>query len=290
MIVHPPVMLREAMGMLEPGPGGIYVDATVGLGGHAEEILKLIGPEGMLIGIDRDDEALKMARERLGNDAVILIRGKFSDLKDLLRGKGIDEVDGVLFDFGVSMMQFKDAGRGFSFSSDEPLDMRMDRSQGLKAGDVVNTYPEKELGKILREYGEERLAPKIARAIKTYRAKKRITTCRELADLVLGVYRGRGKHHPATRTFQALRIEVNDEIGEIRGGLDAAAGLLRKGGRLCAISYHSLEDREVKTFIREADRQGLLRTLTKKPLTPSYDEIRGNRSARSAKLRGAERQ
>ena len=277
------------MGVLEPGPGGIYVDATVGLGGHAGEILKLIGPGGRLIGIDRDDEALKMAKERLGDSGVVLMQGKFSDLKGVLGGKGVHEVDGILFDFGVSMMQFKDPGRGFSFSSDEPLDMRMDRSQGLKAEDVVNTYPEKELGKILREYGEERLAPKIARAIKTYRAKKRITTCRELADLVLAVYRGRGKHHPATRTFQALRIEVNDEIGEIRGGLDAAAGLLRKGGRLCAISYHSLEDREVKNFIRSADRQGLMRTLTKKPLTPSYDEIRGNPSARSAKLRGAER-
>ena len=277
------------MGVLEPGPGGIYVDATVGLGGHAGEILKLIGPGGRLIGIDRDDEALKMAKERLGDSGVVLMQGKFSDLKDVLGGKGVHEVDGILFDFGVSMMQFKDLGRGFSFSSDEPLDMRMDRSQGLKAEDVVNTYPEKELGKILREYGEERLAPKIARAIKTYRAKKKITTCRELADLVLAVYRGRGKHHPATGTFQALRIEVNDEIGEIRGGLDAAAGLLRKGGRLCAISYHSLEDREVKNFIRSADRQGLMRTLTKKPLTPSYDEIRGNPSARSAKLRGAER-
>lgn len=289
MIVHPPVMVREAMEMLEPGPGGIYVDATVGLGGHADEILKLIGTEGRLIGIDRDDEALKMAKKRLGDSRVVLTKGRFSDLKDVLGGLGVHEVDGILFDFGVSMMQFKDPGRGFSFSSDEPLDMRMDRSQGLKAEDVVNTYPEKELGKILREYGEERLAPKIARAIKTYRAKKRITTCRELADLVLAVYRGRGKHHPATRTFQALRIAVNDEIREIHKGLEAAAGLLRKGGRLCAISYHSLEDREVKNFMRNADRAGQMRILTKKPLIPSHDEMRKNPSARSAKLRGAER-
>ncbi len=277
------------MGVLEPEPGGIYVDATVGLGGHAEELLKLIGPGGRLIGIDRDDEALKMAKERLGDSRVVLAQGRFSNLKDVLGGKGVCEVDGILFDFGVSMMQFKDPGRGFSFSSDEALDMRMDRSQGLRAEDVVNTYPEKELGRILREYGEERLAPKIARAIRTYRAKKKIVTCRELAEIVLTVYRGRGRHHPATKTFQALRIEVNNEIGEIRGGLNAAAGLLRKGGRLCAISYHSLEDREVKTFIRDADRQGVMLTLTKKPLTPSYDEIRRNPSARSAKLRGAER-
>lgn len=282
-------MVGEVMGVLEPWPGGIYVDATVGLGGHAEQILKLIGPEGKLIGIDRDDEALKMAKERLGDTRVVLLKGMFSDLHNILGGIGFHKADGILFDFGVSMMQFKDPGRGFSFSSDEPLDMRMDRSQGLKAEDVVNTYPEGELGKILRQYGEERLAPKIARAIKTYRAKKRITTCRELADIVSAVYRGRGRHHPATRTFQALRIEVNDEIREIQKGLDAAAAVLSKGGRLCAISYHSLEDREVKNFIRNADRQGLMRMLTKKPLTPSRDEMRRNPSARSAKLRGAER-
>lgn len=282
-------MVREALATLEPLPGGTYVDATVGLGGHAGEILKVIGPEGTLIGIDRDDEALKAANEKLGDHRVVLMKGRFSDLRDVLGGKGVHEVDGILFDFGVSMMQFKDPGRGFSFDSDEPLDMRMDRSQELKAEDVVNTYPEKALGRILTEYGEERLAPKIARAIKTYRAKKRITTCRELAEIVLAVYRGRGKHHPATRTFQALRIEVNDEMKEIRRGLDAAAGLLRSGGRLCAISYHSLEDREVKNFLRNAERRGLMRTLTKKPLTPSYDEVRRNPSARSAKLRGAER-
>ena len=275
--------------MLDPGPGGTYVDATVGLGGHAEEILKLIGPEGRLIGIDRDDEALKMAKERLGDSSVVLVKGRFSDLHDVLGEKGVHEVDGILFDFGVSMMQFKDPRRGFSFSSDEPLDMRMDRSQELTAEDVVNTYSEKELERILREYGEERLAPKIARAIKRYRTNRKIITCRELAEIVLGVYRGRGRHHPATRTFQALRIAVNDEMQEIHKGLDAAVGLLRKGGRLCALSYHSLEDRQVKNFIRNADRQGVMRALTKKPLTPSRDEIRINPSARSAKLRGAER-
>ena len=277
------------MGVLEPGPGGTYVDATVGLGGHAEEILKSLGPEGRLVGIDRDDEALKMAQARLRDSRVILTKGKFSDLKDVLRGEGIQAVRGILFDFGVSMMQFKEPGRGFSFSSDEPLDMRMDRAQPLKAEDIVSSYPEKELERILREYGEERRAAKIAMAITAHRAKKRITTCRGLAEIVSAVYRGRGRHHPATRTFQALRIAVNDEIGEIRKGLGAATGLLSSGGRLCAISYHSLEDREVKNFIRNADREGLVRTLTKKPLTPSRDEIRKNPSARSAKLRGAEK-
>lgn len=275
--------------MLNPVPGGTYVDATVGLGGHAEEMLKLIGPEGMLIGIDRDEEALKMAGGRMADSRVVLVKGRFSDLRDLLGAKNVSGADGIFFDFGVSMLQFKDPGRGFSFSSEEPLDMRMDRSEGPTAEDVVNTYPEKEIERILREYGEERLAPKIARAIKTYRTSKRISSCRELAAIVLGVYRGRGRHHPATRTFQALRIAVNDEMQEIHAGLDAAAGLLRKGGRLCALSYHSLEDRQVKNFIRNADREGTMRPLTKKPLVPSRDEIRSNPSARSAKLRGAER-
>jgi len=289
MIAHLPVMAREVLEMLNVSPGGTYVDATVGLGGHGEEILGLLSSRGKLIGIDRDEEALKMAAQRLNDSRVVLKKGRFSDLEDMVKETGEKKVDGILFDFGVSMMQFKDLSRGFSFNSDEPLDMRMDRSQRLKAEDVVNTYPERELERILSEYGEERLAQKIARAIKIYRTKKRISTCRELAELVSAVYRGRGKHHPATRTFQALRIEVNDEIKEIHKGLEAAAGLLGQGGRLCAISYHSLEDRVVKNFMRNAHREGQMRMLTRKPLIPSRDEMRKNPSARSAKLRGAER-
>ncbi len=282
-------MVREALEVLDPRQGGIYVDATVGLGGHAAEILKLIGEGGRLIGIDRDDEALKIARERLADERVILMKGRFSMLRDLLIGAGIEGVDGVLFDFGVSMMQFKDMHRGFSFISDEPLDMRMDRSQALKAEDIVNAYPEDELERIFREYGEERLSAKIAKAIVNIRKKKRILTCAEMADIVAGVYRRRGRYHPATRTFQALRIAVNDEINEIHKGLSSSISILRSGGRLCAISYHSLEDRAVKNFLRNAEREGLLRIITRKPLSPCYEEIRSNPSARSAKLRGAER-
>lgn len=282
-------MVREVMGVLEPRPGGIYVDATVGLGGHAEAILSLLGPEGRLVGIDRDDEALRMAKERLGDGRVILRKGNFSGMEEIIKGLGISEVDGVLFDFGVSMMQFKDMGRGFSFSSDEPLDMRMDRSQELTAEHIVNTYPEEEMIRILREYGEERFAKKIARTIVEYRAKKRIVSCNELAGIVKAVSGRRGRVHPATKTFQALRIAVNDEMNEIEKGLKASLSLLRGGGRLCAISYHSLEDRAVKNFIRNSERQGLARAITKKPLTPSAEEIRKNPSARSAKLRGAER-
>lgn len=289
MIVHLPVMVREVLQMLEPGRGGVYVDATVGLGGHAEELLKAMGSRGRIIGIDRDGEALKRAMERLGNDRVVLLKGAFSDLKALVMSAGAHEVDGVLFDFGVSMIHFKEPGRGFSFNSDEPLDMRMDRSQGLTAEEIVNTYPESGLEQILREYGEERLAQKIAKAIRAHRSRKRIASCKELADIVSAVYKGRGRTHPATRTFQALRIAVNDEMNEIRKGLEASLDLLKQGGRLCAISYHSLEDRAVKNFMRDAKREGRVSMITRKPLTASSDEMRMNPSARSAKLRCGER-
>jgi 16S rRNA (cytosine1402-N4)-methyltransferase len=289
MTVHLPVMLREVTEVLRISPGGTYVDATVGLGGHAEKMLALAGAGGMVIGIDRDDEALMRARERLSDTGVVLRKGRFSELAAIVRETGVHEVDGVLFDFGVSMMQFKEPGRGFSFNTEEPLDMRMDRTQELTAEDIVNTYPEKELEKMLREYADEWFSKRIARAITAYRTKKRIATCAELAGIVSAAYGKRGRVHPATKTFQALRISVNDEIAEIGKGLGAALGVLRRGGRLCTIAYHSLEDRTVKNFLRAAEREGTIRIITKKPLSPSYDEVRENASARSAKLRGAER-
>ena len=289
MIVHLPVMVREVVEMLNIRLGGTYVDATVGLGGHAEEILKQMGPEGRFIGMDRDEEALKMARGRLGNHRVVLKKGTFSGLKEVMISLGIYEVDGILFDFGVSMMQFKDPERGFSFSTGEPLDMRMDTSQKMTAEEIVNNYSQSELERILREYGEERNARKIARAIIAARTRTRIRTCSELAEIVRAVSGGRGRHHPATRTFQALRIAVNDEIREIDLGLRSSVGFLRSGGRLCAISYHSLEDRVAKHMIRDSAREGVLRALTKKPLTPSREEVMNNPSARSAKMRCAEK-
>lgn len=289
MFVHLPVMLREVMEILNPKPGGIYVDATFGLGGHSAEILKHLGADGRLIGIDRDEEALRRAGSRFEDKKVILRKGNFSDMKNIVAETGLESVDGVLMDFGVSMMQFKDLSRGFSFNSEEPLDMRMDKAQELKAEDIVNVYPEKKLERILLEYGEEWLSRKIAMAILAYRVKKKITTCKELAEIVLAVYGGRGRQHPATKTFQALRIAVNDEINEIYRGLEAAAGILKGGGRLCVISYHSLEDRAAKNFIRDDGKKGLLKILTKKPLSPAYEETKSNPSSRSAKLRGAER-
>jgi 16S rRNA (cytosine1402-N4)-methyltransferase len=288
-IFHIPVMLSEAMGVLNPRSGGIYVDATVGTGGHSEEILKFISSEGRLIGIDRDIEALKMAQKRLSDKRVILKRGNFSDMKNLLSEHRIFEVDGILFDLGISMLQLKNSERGFSFTSDKRLDMRMDRDQEFSAWDVVNKYPEKELDRIFREFGEEHFAKKISKAIIRWRSKKTIDTCSELSGIVQRVYGRRGRIHPATKTFQALRIEVNRELDELRAGLDSSLRLLKKAGRLCIISYHSLEDRIVKHFIADSSKKGLLKVIIKKPIVPGPEELRSNPSSRSAKLRGAER-
>jgi 16S rRNA (cytosine1402-N4)-methyltransferase len=287
--LHQPVMRKEVIEVFDPGPNGVYVDATIGAGGHSEEILKHIGPRGVLIGIDRDDEALKMAEERLSDRRVVLKRGSFADMENMVHAEGISSVDGVLFDLGMSMLQLKSPYKGFSFASDARLDMRMDRRQKLSAWDVVNRYPGKELEKILREFGEERLSKKIAAAITTRRQKKSIDTCSELSAIVEGVYGGRGRLHPATRTFQALRIEVNRELDQLRSGLEATSRLLKRNGRLCVISYHSLEDRIVKHFLADSSRNGLFRIITKKPLIPSADEMRSNPSSRSAKLRAAEK-
>jgi 16S rRNA (cytosine1402-N4)-methyltransferase len=288
-IAHLPVLIREVAELLSPAEGGTYIDATVGLGGHSEMLLGKIGQNGRVVGIDRDEEALKRTGLRLNDDRLILRQGSFSGIEALLVQEGIREVDGILFDLGVSMMQLKDLARGFSFSSAEPLDMRMDRTQPFSAWDVVNTYPEKELIRILKEYGEEFRAQRIVRAVVFHRQKKTVDTCSELAGIIERSIGRSGRTHPATKTFQALRLEVNREMEELRKGLDASIRILKKGGRLCVISYHSLEDRIVKHFIREHAQQMLIRPLTKKPLVPDYDEIRQNPSSRSAKLRGAEK-
>ncbi|MFZ5996672.1 MAG: 16S rRNA (cytosine(1402)-N(4))-methyltransferase RsmH [Nitrospirota bacterium] len=287
--LHVPVLVRETTEMLMVKEDGIYVDATVGLGGHAAEILSMLGPGGAFIGIDRDPQALDYARERLGNSRVRLVQGSFSRLEEILASQDIEAIDGIVFDLGVSMLQLKQHERGFSFLSEERLDMRMDPSQELSAWEVVNRYSEKELERILKEYGEEPKAKRIARAIVDRRRKAPLTTGAELAALVMSVYGGRGKTHPATRTFQALRIEVNRELDELKSGLLAALGVLKTGGRMCVISYHSLEDRMVKNFIREQAREGKVKMLTKKPVTPGAGEMRSNPSSRSAKLRGAEK-
>jgi 16S rRNA (cytosine1402-N4)-methyltransferase len=286
---HLPVMCGEVIEVLAPVEGGIYVDATVGLGGHSEMILEKIGQSGRVVGIDRDENALARATERLRDSRLMLKKGSFSDMEAILHSEGIDGADGVLLDLGVSMMQLKDPARGFSFLSNERLDMRMDRSQEVSAWDVVNGYPEKELVRILKEYGEEYRAMKIVRSIIQYRNKKRIDTCAELAEIISRAIGRTGKVHPATKTFQALRIEVNRELDELKKGLDASIRILKKGGRLCVISYHSLEDRVVKHFIRDNAKAEIVTPLQKKPLTPGIAEVRANPSSRSAKLRGAEK-
>lgn len=287
--------------MLNVKANGTYVDATVGLGGHAEVVLSMLGFDGRLVGIDRDEDALGYARERLGNSRVYLKNGSFSQIEEILSSMDIKEVDGVLFDLGVSMLQLKELKRGFSFVSEARLDMRMNTAQELTAWDVVNKYPEKNLERILKEYGEEPFARRIAKAIITIRKKSPINTCKELADIVVSIYRQKGvlvrgtksplrvKTHPATRTFQALRIEVNRELDELKKGLASSLNMLKAGGRLCVISYHSLEDRIVKNFMRDNAREGIVKILTKKPVTAGFDEIRINPSSRSAKLRGAEK-
>ncbi len=249
----------------------------------------MIGQDGRLIGIDRDEEALRRTAARLRDDRLILRRGGFSGIEDIVGAVGISGADGILFDLGVSMMQFKDRGRGFSFSSEERLDMRMDISQDLSAWDVVNGYSERDLAKIIREYGEEYKAVRIARTIAEHRIKKSIDTCAELAEIVAGTIGRRGRIHPATKTFQALRIEVNREIDELKEALDASLRILKRGGRLCVISYHSLEDRIVKNFMRDNAKIEKIRLLVKKPVVPDIREMRLNPSSRSAKLRGAER-
>jgi 16S rRNA (cytosine1402-N4)-methyltransferase len=282
-------MREKAVEMLNIRQNGIYVDATTGLGGHAEAVLQEIGSDGRLIGIDKDDEVLQRAKKRLSDSRVMLMQGNFSDMKNLLCVNGITAVDGILFDLGVSSTQLRSPERGFSFTSDALLDMRMDRNQKLSAFDMVNRYPGNELEKILREFGEERLARKIAKAITQWRERKPIETCSELSKIVEKIYGIRGRIHPATRTFQALRIAVNQELAQLKNGLRASLHLLKQSGRLCVISYHSLEDRIVKHFMADNARKGLLRIMTKKPITPAPEEIRVNPSSRSAKLRVAEK-
>lgn len=252
-------------------------------------ILAQVGQNVKVVGLDRDEQALLRAARRLNDSRVLLKKGTFSNMEHVLNTEGIHEVDGILLDLGVSMMQIKDPARGFSFLSNGRLDMRMDSGELLTAWDIVNTYDEQELLRILREYGEEYRAARVVRAILSARAKKSIDTCAELAEVAFRALGRSGRIHPATRTFQALRIALNRELEELRLGLEASLRMLKKGGRLCVISYHSLEDRIVKNFIRDNSKAGMLSQLTKKPIVPSREEMRLNPSSRSAKLRGAEK-
>ncbi|UCB56600.1 MAG: 16S rRNA (cytosine(1402)-N(4))-methyltransferase RsmH [Candidatus Omnitrophota bacterium] len=288
---HAPVMCREVTEHLKLAKGATVLDCTVGTGGHAEALLKEIGSGGRLIGLDQDEEALALARDRLKiYSNCILIQANFRDIDAVLDKLKIKRVDGVVFDLGVSSLQLDSATRGFSIRIDAPLDMRMDKRLKASAFDLVNFFPQEGLSDILRKYGQERWCNRIARGIVRERKKSKIMTTRELAELVRRlVPRRYSRIHPATRTFQALRIAVNDELGALREGLNKCINYLKGGARLCVISFHSLEDGIVKRQFRKFAEEGNFRIITKKPLTPSRREIEVNPRARSAKLRVLEK-
>ena len=307
---HAPVLLREVLELLRPAAGSTVIDATLGPGGHSEAFLERVGPVGRVIALDRDPAALSYARTRLASfgDRFIALQGDHRDLVPQLHAVGVVIADAVLADLGISSYQLDDAARGFAFSSDGPLDMRMDPSSGEPtAADLVATLDEASLRSLIATWGEERLAARIARAIVRERAKGRIATTRELARIVetaAGPAARRFRIHPATRTFQALRIAVNREIEGLPAFVTGAVSLLRRGGRLGVISFHSLEDRAVKRAMRDlADRcvcppglpvcgcgrENIVRIITPRAVVPSPDEIASNPRARSAKLRVVER-
>lgn len=284
---HLPVMPEETLSWLAPAAGETCVDCTLGLGGHSKLIAGKLGPDGHLIGLDRDPAALARARERLADAPckVTLLRTPFSGVRDALATIGVDRVDRVLLDIGVSSMQFDDPGRGFSFRFDSALDMRMDPDAPRTAADIVNTADEAELADIFYRYGEERRSRAVAKHLVEARAKAPIRTTGELAAAVAEVLPRHGKIHPATQVFQALRIAVNDELGELERVLPAAFSLLRPGGRLALITFHSLEDRLAKNWFRGLADSGLAMLPHRKAILPQYAETRENRRARSAKLR-----
>ena len=292
-MLHVPVMTAEALDHLRPEQGGLFVDCTVGLGGHARALLEAGATR--LIGLDRDPDALARARDTLApwSDRVELVHADYRTIADVLDARRIERVDGALADLGVSSMQFDAPGRGFSFQRDEPLDMRMDRTSGETAADLVAQSTERDLADAIFKYGEERFSRRIARAIVDARRDAPIDTTGRLAAIVRRVIprRGHMRIDPATRTFQALRIWVNRELEGLDRFLETAALRLRAGARLVVITFHSIEDRIVKHTFRALEHAvpPRLRVLTKKPVTPGDEEVERNSRARSAKLRAAER-
>ena len=296
---HIPVLLKEVMDALAVRPGGRYVDGTLGRAGHTKEI---IARGGMVLGIDRDEQAIREIGEVAGLTAV---RGRHGDLKEIANEKGWNEVDGILLDLGVSSPQLDEAGRGFSFLREGPLDMRMDRSWALSAADIVNSESAERLEEIFRELGEEPQSRRIARAIVKEREKRKFETTVEFADFIERVVGRRGAHHPATRVFQALRMEVNDEIGELERALEGGLEILKSGGRFAVITFESLTDRIVKRFFtkhvgrmvslqqggeRWEGEEPRMRAVTGKVVVASEEEADLNPRSRSAKLRAAEKE
>ncbi len=288
---HIPVMPDEVLEWLAPESGKIILDGTLGLGGHSSLIAQKLGTAGRLIGLDRDIGAIAIARARLASAPcrVDTVHTRYSQMEQALQELGVAGVDGILLDIGVSSMQLDRAERGFSFMRAGPLDMRMDKSQGITASDVVMTYSEEDLARVIYEYGEERFSRRIAREIVEARKSKAITTTLELAEIIEHAVGRRGRIHPATRSFQGLRIEVNQELRELEDGISAAATVLNPGGRFVLITFHSLEDRIAKYRLRELAESGIFKLTRRKVVKPLYQECQQNRRAQSAKLRVVEK-
>lgn len=306
---HIPIMLEDVLRLLAPQRGGTYADCTLGGGGHSEAILKALPKGGKLYGIDRDGDAIAAATKRLApfGESFTAVRGNFFDIKQLLTSHGVTGLDGILMDLGVSSYQLDEAERGFSYKNDAPLDMRMDKSAPLSAHDVVNGYTSLRLFEIIRDYGEERYASRIANAIVKKRAEKPIESTLELAQIIAGAMPAaarREAQHPAKRTFQAIRIEVNGELAGLEAAIESAQDMLNPGGVLAIITFHSLEDRIVKQTFRRFERPctcdprapictcgkvPTAKVLTKKPIGANGEELEFNPRARSAKLRAIEK-
>lgn len=291
---HIPVMLNDVIEYLRPKLGGIFVDGTIGLGGHAEVLLSFLGPKGRLIGIDRDGQALEVAEKNLSNyrEQCDLIHGDYRNIDTILEGLNIREVDGILLDLGLSSFQLNNPERGFGFRVEGPLDMRMDQDSYISAFDLVNALSEKEISSILKDFGEERWHHRIARYVVEQRSKKPIETTKELSNVVLRAMPRRAKReriHPATRTFQAFRIAVNRELEGLEEALDKCVHCLKGKGRMGVLAFHSLEDRIVKHKFRSLAKTGEYHLVVKKPLRTSEGEINLNPRARSARLRIIER-
>ena len=306
---HKPVLLNEVIEGLDIKSSGIYADGTLGGAGHSFEIVRRLADDGRLVGIDRDENAVRAAAERLKDyaDRVTIVRGNYLDTVQILHDLGIDSIDGMLLDLGVSSHQFDDASRGFSYRNDAPLDMRMDQRDPLSAYEVVNEYSESELYRVIRDYGEDRFAKNIARHIAAKRAEKPVRTTLELAEIVKGAIPARmreGGGHPAKKTFQAIRIEVNRELDILKNSIDGLIDILKPGGRLCIITFQSLEDRIVKNAFRTAEdpcicpkdfpvcvcgRKSKGRVITRKAITAGEEELKENNRAHSARLRIFER-
>ncbi|MDP3710625.1 MAG: 16S rRNA (cytosine(1402)-N(4))-methyltransferase RsmH [bacterium] len=290
---HVPVLLKEVIEIFNPQPGQIYIDATVGEGGHAKEILKRISPGGVLVGLDWDPNVLeKLKSELLSPEGkVILLNTNYTAMEEMVEKQKLDNVDGILFDLGFGTHTLQDSGRGFSFQREEPLDMRYNPSAtSITASDVLNRYSEKDLEKIFKEYGEERFSWRIARGVVTARGNRKIETTGQFVQIIKENVPARflrQKLHPATRVFQALRIFVNQELSNLRITLPQALNILKPGGKIIVISFHSLEDRLVKIFFKEEKIKKELNIITPKPVTTSIEEIRGNPASSSAKLRAA---